>query len=66
MLGCISESTDDRIQCLAMELGVSREELVGRALGIGLTVLEVSTEIPESRLWVWDGKTNGRRIDLSE
>ncbi|MDQ5963794.1 MAG: hypothetical protein QG629_877, partial [Patescibacteria group bacterium] len=59
--GYIGEKANDRIQCLAMELEISREELVGRALGVGLTILETTTDIENARVWVWDGSLNGRR-----
>lgn len=63
-LGLVAEESDDRIQCLAMEYGVSREELLSMVLGVGLTVMEVSLHMPEARVWVWDGQGGGRRIEL--
>jgi hypothetical protein len=65
-VGYVSEETNDRISCLAMQFGLERLELIGVAIGIGLTVLEVSGTMSDARCTVWDGETQGRRIALPE
>jgi hypothetical protein len=65
-LGYVTEEVDDQLQCLALEFGMSREDLVGTVVGIGITVLEASKEVNGARVTVWDGESQGRRIALPQ
>ena len=62
-VGEVAQTTDDRLQCLALEYGLSREELIGWVIGIGATVLEVAQQIPDGKL-VYFSDNNFRRISL--
>ncbi len=63
ILGQVAETVDDRLQCIALEHGLSREEALGWVMGIGMTVLEVAAEIPDGKLVLFSG-SNFRRITL--
>ena len=63
MLGFITESVDDRLRCIAIEHGLTREEAMGWVVGIGLTVLEVASQIPDGKL-VYFNEGDLKRITL--